>query len=120
MVAANVGDPTAAIYQRLFEAHPELEPLFFMDTDAGVRGSMLQQCLDCIIDMTGNQKRAKTILTSECQRHEDYNVQPDMFWAFFCTIRDSFQSILGDAWSAEMDREWRVLLAEIGQLGRAP
>ncbi len=39
-VADRHGDPTALIYQRLFSAHPELEALFHMDRDGGVRASM--------------------------------------------------------------------------------
>ena len=48
------GDPTADVYARLFAAHPELEALFLMDRDGGVRASMMQQALECIVDHTGD------------------------------------------------------------------
>ncbi|HOY76177.1 MAG TPA: hypothetical protein PLN33_00135 [Hyphomonadaceae bacterium] len=46
LVAERHSDPTAAIYQRLFNAHPELEALFLMDRDGGVRASMVQQAFE--------------------------------------------------------------------------
>ena len=43
MVAERRGDPTADVYVRLFGRYPELERLFLMDRDGGVRASMMQQ-----------------------------------------------------------------------------
>ncbi|OYX45948.1 MAG: hypothetical protein B7Y90_17550 [Alphaproteobacteria bacterium 32-64-14] len=40
------GDPTEAIYAELFAAYPELEALFWLDRDNGVRASMVQQAWD--------------------------------------------------------------------------
>ena len=39
-------DPAPLIYRRLFAQHPDFEDLFAMDTDGGVRGSMLTTCFD--------------------------------------------------------------------------
>jgi branched-chain amino acid transport system ATP-binding protein len=41
-------DPAPLIYRRLFELRPEFESLFVMDTDGGVRGSMLTTCFNAI------------------------------------------------------------------------
>ncbi|HOZ29192.1 MAG TPA: hypothetical protein PK080_17630, partial [Hyphomonadaceae bacterium] len=57
-VADRHGDPTALIYQRLFSAHPELEALFHMDRDGGVRASMVQQGFECILDHVGEKRVA--------------------------------------------------------------
>ncbi len=112
-VAEKVGDPAPLVYERLFRSRPDLETLFFMDSDAGVRGSMLQQCLECIMDVVGEGTVAQTILPSECQRHVDYDVPDETFWSFFEVIRDTFRESLGDAWSDDMEREWNVLLGEL-------
>ncbi len=116
-VTGRVGDPTPQVYERLFAEHPDLEPLFFMDSDGGVRGSMLQQCFECIIDAVGDKTLAKTILTSECDRHQGYDVPADTFWMFFTTIRDTFRDLLGTEWSASMEREWEGLLSELRATG---
>ena len=64
-LAEREGDPAPVIYARLFSDHPELETLFLMDTDGGVRGSMLQQCFDCLIDVAEGGIMAPVILGAE-------------------------------------------------------
>ena len=49
-VADRRGDAAGDVYARLFAASPELEALFVLDRDGGVRASMMQQALECILD----------------------------------------------------------------------
>ncbi|MEL6753625.1 MAG: globin [Pseudomonadota bacterium] len=106
-------DPTGPIYVRLFKDHPELEAEFVMDIDGGVRGSMLSQAFDVLIDLAEGEGRfAETILTTERQNHESYGVPPDTFFLFLSTIRDWARESLGGEWTPQMEADWADVLAQ--------
>ncbi|MEQ9434767.1 globin [Hyphomonas sp.] len=113
--ATREGDPAPGIYARLFAAHPELEALFLMDTDGGVRGSMLQQAFECLIDVAEGGRMAGVVLGAERVNHESYGVPDNLFDAFFLAIRDSVKASLADDWTAETSAAWTRLLARAGQ-----
>lgn len=112
-VADKVGDPAPIVYERLFKARPDLEEMFFMDSDGGVRGSMLQQCFDCIFDAMGEGVLCRSVIPSESQRHTEYGVDADLFISFFETIRDSFADVLGAEWTQDMADAWNDLIASL-------
>ena len=112
IVAARCGDPTALIYQRLFEAHPQLERLFGMDRDGGVRGSMVETAIVCVLDHVGPKLSSPGILLAARQHHEGYGVPDDLFDSFFIAMRNVFCDILGEDWSPAIDASWRRMLAE--------
>ena len=109
-VAEKCGDPTPLVYQRLFAANPDMEALFVMDRDGMVRGNMLSQALDGIMDFVDTCAYAKNLIRSEIVNHEGVGVPPTVFATFFATIRDTFREILGDDWTAEMEVSWNALL----------
>jgi hemoglobin-like flavoprotein len=115
-VAERVGDPTPLIYQRLFAAHPELERLFAMDRDGGVRGSMVETAITCILDHVGPRLSSPGILFAARQHHEGYGVPADLFDAFFVAMRDAFRDILGPEWTPEVDANWGRLLADFAAI----
>ena len=102
-VAEKCGDPTPLVYQRLFAANPDMEALL-------VRGNMLSQALDGIMDFVDTCAYAKNLIRSEIVNHEGVGVPPTVFATFFATIRDTFREILGDDWTAEMEVSWNALL----------
>ena len=112
-------DPSGRVYERLFRAHPEFETLFALDTDGGVRGSMLQTAFDCLIDLAGEGRTAPAILSSERMNHYSYGVPAETFESFFAAIRDTVCELNGEAWGDRQAREWSRLLrrvdAEIGE-----
>jgi hemoglobin-like flavoprotein len=57
LLSERAGDVTGLVYTRLFAAYPELEDLFLMDTDGGVRGSMLSQAFECLMDLAEGRAR---------------------------------------------------------------
>ncbi len=117
-VAEAVGDPTQQVYARLFEAHPEFEQLFIMDIDGGVRGSMLQQALDCVMDHADGGALAPVLVPAARADHEGYGVEPTDFPLFFTAMRDVFRESLGAGWTPDMDREWAALLSELYGLAK--
>ena len=106
------GDPTALIYKRLFAAHPELEALFHMDRDGGVRASMVQQGFECILDHVGPRRVSTQIISAARVHHDGYGVPPGRFDDFFVAIRDAIREIMAADWSPAMDAQWTELLAE--------
>ena len=111
LAAERCEDPVPLIFQRLFEMHPELEALFVMDTDGGVRGSMVQTSIEYILDFVGENKLAPILIPSERSDHEGYGVPNETFDEFFIAMRDVFAGLLGNEWTVEMAREWEALLA---------
>jgi len=105
-------DPTPQVYARLFAAHPELEAEFHMDTDGGVRGGMLSQAFDVLLDLAdGDGTFASAILMTERANHEGYGIPPETFFLFFATIRDWVRETLGQEWTAAMDADWSDAMA---------
>lgn len=115
-VAERGGDPGPDIYRRLFAMYPDYERLFVMDRDGGVRGSMLQQGLECILDHVGERRFAAQIISAERARHDGYGVSEDLFDGFFVAMRDTFHDIMGEDWSPAMERAWADLLAEFAAI----
>ncbi len=115
-VADRHGDPLAAIYARLFSVHPELEALFHMDRDGGVRASMMQQGFECILDYVGPRLTAPQIIAATRQHHDGYGVPAERFDDFFAAMRDAFREILADCWTPDMETEWAALLRELAAI----
>ena len=115
-VADRHGDPLAAIYARLFSVHPELEALFHMDRDGGVRASMMQQGFECILDYVGPRLTAPQIIAAARQHHDGYGVPAERFDDLFGAMRDAFREILADSWTPDMETEWAALLRELAAI----
>lgn len=103
-------DPTDSVYALLFSRYPELEELFVMDTDGGVRGSMLQQAFECIMDHVGENQIAAGLVSTSRILHEGYGVPPGRFDDFFGVVRDSCRSDLAVDWTDPMAAEWDEML----------
>jgi hemoglobin-like flavoprotein len=100
------------VYAILFAAYPELEALFVMDRDGGVRASMMQQALECIVDHVDGGRMARSVIAAARLHHDGYGVPASRFDAFFVAIRDAFRAIMGADWTPEMQNAWERMLAE--------
>ena len=118
-VAERVGDPTERVYAQLFERNPEFEGLFVMDVDGGVRGSMLQTSLECLLGVAeGDSDAARIVLGAARVDHDGYGLSEDQVDLLFVAMRDTFRDVLGQDWTAEMETEWAGLLAKLAQIGK--
>ena len=119
LLAERIGDPTEDVYARLFARYPELEALFSMDTDGGVRGSMLSQAFDCLMDLAeGPGVMAETVIRSERANHDTYDVPAGMFEVFFEIIHDVTKRAAGSDWSPLMEAAWASVLADVSRLSQ--
>jgi len=112
-LVAERGDPTALVYARLFAAHPEMEKLFVRDVDGGVRGNMLAEAINAILDFVDRDAYGGNLMRIEIVNHENLGVPPQVFATFFAAMRDSFAEILGAAWTPDIDAAWAALLSRI-------
>ncbi len=106
-------DPGPLIYRRLFQLRPEFESLFVMDTDGGVRGSMLKTCFNAILGLIEESDTQRVIISSSSFAHDGYGVAQHDFDLMFVAIRDTFRDLLGAGWTPETDAAWTHLLAGI-------
>lgn len=107
------GDPTAAVYERLFSEHPELEALFVLDRQGQVRGAMLASVFDALLDISGNRRHGLNFILAERVNHDGMGVPRALFARFFEIVFETVRDLLGEAWTMEMDSAWRSALAEI-------
>lgn len=115
-LAETQGDPTEQIYARLFQKYPEMEAAFDMDRDGGVRGSMLSQAFECLMDLAGTGQLAETVIRAERMNHDAYDVPVGMFEVFFSIIRDVTRDALGPSWTEDMNMAWTQVLGKADQL----
>lgn len=116
LVAAKCGDPMPLVYRRLFEQNPTVEPLFVRDTNGLVKGEMLTQVIECLLDFAGTRTYSANMIPSELRNHENLGVPPEIFATFFATVRETFREIAGDDWSAEMESAWAELTGGLDRL----
>ena len=114
-VAERHGDPTVKVYARLFELHPEFERLFALDRDGGVRASMLQTCIECIIGTAEQKDTARYVIEAARLHHAGYGVPEEQLDLMFVAMRDVFRGIIGADWTPAMETEWTALLAALGR-----
>jgi len=109
-------DPAPLVYRRLFAQRPEFELLFVMDSDGGVRGSMLETCFNAILGLIEDSSTQRVIISSSRFAHDGYGVSEADFELMFTAIRDTFRDLIGPEWTAEMDTAWVGLLADIAAI----
>lgn len=112
-LAETHGDPTAAVYERLFAEHPELEALFVLDKKGQVRGAMLANVFDALMDMSGERRHGLNLILAERVNHDGIGVSHALFARFFEIVFETVRELLGEDWTAEMESAWRAALSEI-------
>ena len=113
IAAEKVEDLAPLVYARLFADHPEMEALFWRDTNHAVKGEMLSQAINAVLDLVGPRRYAGVLLQCEVITHAGYDVPPDVFAIFFSVFRLTLQDVVADAWSPAMNGAWDDLLKEI-------
>jgi hemoglobin-like flavoprotein len=113
LVAERCGDPAPLVYERLFADAPQMAALFVRDADGAVRGQMLHQAIEAVLDFAGPGHYAANLIRSERINHEGLGVPPEVFARFLPTMREAFREIGGEGWTPAMDAAWDGLLAAL-------
>jgi hemoglobin-like flavoprotein len=113
LLAERHGDPTQAVYRRLFAQHPELEALFVLDRTGQARGNMLTHVFETLIDIAGPRAYGFNMAQAERINHEGLGVSAGVFLSFFAVVMETVRDLLGDAWTPEMETAWEEAIGEI-------
>ena len=113
LAAERCNDLTPFVYERLFAGYPELRAEFRQDPGNLVKGEMLAQAVNVILDFVGARTYSARMIQCEVVSHAAFGVRPEVFGIFFGVIAATLQNILGADWSAEMDDAWSELLGEL-------
>lgn len=113
------GDPTPLVYERLFAAHPTMQPYFWRDTTGAVKGEMLSRTFEAILDFVGERRYAQHMIGTEMVTHEGYLVPRGTFITFFEIIRDTIRETLGEDWTPAFETAWSDMLAQIDTFAQA-
>lgn len=106
-------DPTEAVYARLFQQQPSVQPLFWRDNNGAIKGEMLSRVFEAILDFCGERRYAGHMIGTEMITHEGYDVPREIFTTFFGVVRDTLKDQLGAAWTTDIDHAWTAMLADI-------
>ncbi|HWA61220.1 MAG TPA: globin [Caulobacteraceae bacterium] len=113
IAAERCEDLTPLVYARLFREHPEMEPLFWRDTNGAIKGEMLSRVIQAILDFVGERLYAHTLIQCEVITHEGYDVPPQTFRLFFGIVAATLKDVVADDWTAAMDAAWTTLLTDL-------
>ncbi|MEM7408015.1 MAG: globin [Pseudomonadota bacterium] len=114
--AAELGDPTERIYAQLFLRAPELEALFVLDADGGVRGEMLSRVFETVLNIASDDELSKQLLQAEFLNHCGYGVPPEQFGTLFDVVHEELRDGLGSQWTDEFATAWQIVLRRLAAL----
>lgn len=106
---------SSRFYERLFEVHPRVKPLFH-----GV--SMLQQqqhlhsALVMVIENLRNPEMAESRLRRLGERHVGYGVQPSQYGAVGQILLEVLAETMAEDWSPELLSAWKEGIESIAQV----
>jgi len=113
LAAALCDDLTPLVYRRLHAERPETLTMFRTEGSDLVKGAMLSMTIEAILDYSGPRAGKFRMIECEISSHDAYGTPRELFITFFGVIARTLQDVVGDAWTPEMDAEWRKLQAEI-------
>ncbi len=116
-LAADRGrDLTGVVYGVLFAQHPHLQAFFCNDTDGSVRGEMLAQFFEAVLDMAGEDDYGSALIRSLAVNHDGLGVAPEVFPLFADAVQAAVREVLGPLFDPEMERAWQALVGRVHAL----
>lgn len=92
-------------YEHLFEAHPEIRPLFKRNSQ-GAQQKMFAQKLCAIVDSIEDDSAFLAEARAVARTHEDYGVRPEMYSWVRAALIQTLRGAAGTEWSIEAERAW--------------
>lgn len=113
IAAERGGDLTDAVYSRLFARQPDMELLFWRDTQGTIRGEMLARSFEAIFDFIGERKFADHLIQTEVINHAGYDVPPSVFATFFGIVAEVVEETCSSQWTPAMAAAWGRTLVDL-------
>jgi hemoglobin-like flavoprotein len=106
----------ADFYQRLFERHPELQPLFKGDMDR--QTGLFVTMLNTVVSALENREPVVPLIKTVGARHADYGVEYDDYGKFEEVLLDTFAGALGERFTPEVRAAWAEVYEELADTMR--
>jgi hemoglobin-like flavoprotein len=113
LAAARCPDLTPLVYERLFQQQPQMQALFWRDSNGAIKGEMLARVFEAILDFVGERLYAHHLIQCEVVTHAGYDVPPDVFATFFPVVAETLREVVGEDWTSEIEQAWEGLLADL-------
>ena len=113
LAAERTEDLTPLVYARLHREHPETLAMFRTQGSDLVKGSMLALTIEALLDLASDRSGKFRMIACEVSSHDAYGTPRELFFAFFGVIAATLRELLGAEWTAEIDKAWADMLAEI-------
>jgi hemoglobin-like flavoprotein len=113
LAAERCPDLTPVVYDHLFAQQPQMQALFWRDTNGAIKGEMLARVFEAILDFIGPRLYAHHLIQCEVVTHAGYDVPPDVFCTFFPVVAETLRKVMGEAWTQEIEQAWESLLADL-------
>ncbi len=94
-------------YRKLFEASPELRPLFIGDLRS--QGRRLMEMIGAAVRLLDHPDALLPVLSQLGARHAGYGVQPGDYRKVGEALLATLEAGLGDAFDAETREAWRAM-----------
>ena len=104
--AAKCDDIVPLVYEELFKRYPEMEALFILDVDDGVKGHMLNETLKMAEGLLSGDGVATSFIAAERMNHSGNGVDDPTFDGYYPVLRDVIQALVGASWTPEMTNAW--------------
>ena len=110
-LAAQDLDLVPQIYERFFQLRPDAEGLM-QQADVGMRGRMLDQTFELLMDpdVLGPESYFRWEVTNHVSA---YGVSAEMYGPYFQAMGEVLAPALGDVWTKQIARAWRVRVADL-------
>lgn len=110
LAAERCEDIVPPVYAELFKRFPEMEALFVLDVDDGVKGHMLNESLSMAEGLLADDLVATSFIAAERMNHSGNGVDDPTFNGYYPVLRDVIQSLAGAEWTAEMETAWNEVI----------
>jgi len=110
-LAPRADELTALFYARLFEAQPELRPLFPADMPA--QRAKLAQTLAFVVASLEDGAALRAATERLGRAHVGYGARPEHYPIVAQTLVGAMAATAGPDWSEDLDRDWRTALERL-------
>ncbi|MET4165993.1 MULTISPECIES: globin domain-containing protein [Gordonia] len=101
-------------YDRLFDEHPEVRPMF--GADLRPQAAMLQQAIAAVLDHLDDAEWLGRTLGALGRRHNDLGVTPEMYEWVAGVLITTMAEHGGAEWTDEMTSAWTEALGAVAGL----
>ena len=98
---------TQTFYKNMFEANPEIKPMFNMEKQAsGMQPKALAMTVLAAAENVDDLSKLMPAIENVAKTHCDCNVQPDQYPIIGKHLLQAFKEVLGDAATDEVIEAW--------------